>query len=182
MFSLVATFTYVTFYLADPPFGPRPAALGSIFIVYLVGAAVTPLTGRAIARVGNRVALAAAIAAGIGGVSLTLTHHLWAVALGLAITCSGVFSAQAAASSFIGIAAKKNRALAVGMYASFYYLGGSAGAALPGYVWNLGAWPACVAMIAAVQMLTVIIALLFWDVAGAASATPLPPGPQPTPA
>jgi YNFM family putative membrane transporter len=166
LFSLVATFTYVTFYLADPPFGLRPAALGSIFIVYLVGAAVTPLTGRAIARVG----------------SLTLTHHLWAVALGLAITCSGVFSAQAAASSFIGIAAKKNRALAVGMYASFYYLGGSAGAALPGYVWNLGAWPACVAMIAAVQMLTVIIALLFWDVAGAASATPLPPGPQPTPA
>jgi MFS family permease len=182
LFSLVATFTYITFYLADPPFGLRPAALGSIFVVYLVGAAVTPLTGRAIARVGNRVALAAAIAAGIGGVSLTLIHHLWAVALGLTVTCSGVFSAQAAASSFIGIAAKKNRALAVGMYASFYYLGGSAGAGLPGYAWDLGGWPACVALIVAMQTLTVIVALLFWDVAGASPATPLSSGPQPAPA
>jgi len=175
LFSLVATFTYITFYLAEPPFGLRPAALGSVFVVYLVGAAVTPLTGRAIERFGSRMALAAAIAAGVGGVSLTLIHNLWAVALGLTITCSGVFTAQAAASSFIGIAAKQNRALAVGMYASFYYLGGSGGAALPGYVWALGGWPACVVFIAAVQVLTVTIALLFWDVAAASPPTSTAP-------
>jgi predicted MFS family arabinose efflux permease len=177
LFSLVATFTYITFYLAEPPFGLRPAALGSIFVVYLVGAAVTPLTGRAIERFGSRVALAAAIGVGVGGVSLTLLHSLWAVALGLAITCSGVFTAQAAASSFIGIAATQNRALAVGMYSTFYYAGGSAGAAVPGYFWALGGWPACVAFIAAVQMLTVTIALLFWDVAGPSSPAPVPPAP-----
>jgi len=62
LFSLVATFTYVTFYLAEPPFGLRPAALGLVFVVYLIGAAVTPITGRAIDRHGNRVVLAAAIA------------------------------------------------------------------------------------------------------------------------
>jgi YNFM family putative membrane transporter len=177
LFSLVATFTYITFYLAEPPFGLHPAALGSIFVVYLVGAAVTPVTGRAIQRFGSRLALAAAIAAGVGGVALTLLHNLWAVAAGLTITCSGVFTAQAAASSFIGIAAKQNRALAVGMYASFYYAGGSAGAAVPGYFWALGGWPACVAFIAAVQMLTVTIALLFWDVAGPTSPAPAPPAP-----
>ncbi|HXP86141.1 MAG TPA: MFS transporter [Bryobacteraceae bacterium] len=163
LFSMVATFTYVTFYLADPPFGLRPAALGSIFAVYLIGAAVTPSTGHAIDRFGSRAALAAAIAAGVGGVAITLIPNLWAVALGLAITSSGVFVAQAAASSFIGIAAKQNRALAVGLYASFYYVGGSVGAALPGYVWDLGGWPACVVFIAAVQILTVAIALVFWE-------------------
>jgi len=105
----------------------------------------------------------------VGGVALTLIHSLWAVALGLAITCSGVFTAQAAASSFIGIAAKQNRALAVGMYASFYHSGGSAGAAVPGYFWNLGGWPACVAFIAGVQMLTVTIALVFWKAPAAAA-------------
>ena len=163
LFSMVATFTYVTFYLADPPFLLRPAALGSIFVVYLIGAAITPFTGRAIDRFGSRIALAAAIGAGVCGIAITLIPNLWAVALGLTLTCSGVFTAQAAASSFIGIAAHENRALAVGLYATFYYTGGSAGAALPGYAWNLGGWPACVAFIAGVQILTVTIALLFWD-------------------
>jgi MFS transporter, YNFM family, putative membrane transport protein len=164
LFSMIATFTYVTFYLADPPFGLRPAALGSIFVVYLVGAAVTPLTGHAIDRFGSRAALSVAIAAGVGGGAVTLIPHLWAVALGLAVTSSGVFIAQAAANSFIGLAARDDRALAVGLYATFYYLGGAVGGELPGYVWAFGGWPACVALIAAVQVATVALALAFWDV------------------
>jgi sugar phosphate permease len=50
----------------------------------------------------------------------------------------------------------------VGLYATFYYLGGSAGAVLPGYFWNWGGWPACAAFIVSVQILTVGMALRFW--------------------
>jgi len=162
LFSLVSTFTYVTFYLAEPPFGLQPAALGLVFVVYLVGAAVTPLSSRAIDRYGNRLTLAAAIGTGVVGILCTLVANLWMVALGLAICCSGVFLAQASAISFIGIAAKDHRALAAGMYASFYHTGGSVGAAIPGYVWALGGWPACVAFIACVQLVTVALALGLW--------------------
>jgi predicted MFS family arabinose efflux permease len=84
------------------------------------------------------------------------------VAVGLAICCSGVFLAQASASGFIGIAAKENRALASGIYASFYHTGGSVGAAVPGFVWMLGGWPACVVFIAGVQLVTVTLALTLW--------------------
>ena len=45
--------------------------------------------------------------------------------------------------------------MAVGLYAAFYYVGGGLGAAIPGYFWDLGGWPACVAFIACVQILTV---------------------------
>ena len=162
LFTLVSTFTYITFYLADPPFRLTSAALGSVFVVYLVGAAVTPLSGRAIERYGNRRALAVAIGAGVLGIACTLVASLWMVALGLAICCSGVFLAQASASGFVGIAAKDNRALAAGLYASFYHTGGSVGAAVPGFVWNLGGWPACAAFIALVQLATVAIALTLW--------------------
>jgi predicted MFS family arabinose efflux permease len=48
------------------------------------------------------------------------------------------------------------------LYAAFYYVGGGLGAAIPAYFWDLGGWPACVLFIAAVQILTVSIALLFW--------------------
>jgi predicted MFS family arabinose efflux permease len=162
LFSLQAIFTYVTFYLADPPFHLQPAALGSIFAVYLVGAAITPACGRAIDRYGNRMALVVAVTSGIGGVLLTLWPVLGSVLVGLTLCSSGVFIAQASASSYIGIAAERNRALAVGLYVSFYYMGGSAGAAIPGLVWKGGGWPACVALVVMVQVITIVIALNAW--------------------
>lgn len=166
LFTLVATFTYVTFYLAAPPFHLGVAALGSIFFVYLIGAAVTPAAGVAIDRYGHRAALAVAMSLGAGGMLLTLGPRMYMVIVGLAICCTGVFIAQASASSYIAVAARGNRALAVGLYVTFYYAGGSAGGAVPGILWQAGGWPACVALIVAVQLLTVAMALRLW--AGAA--------------
>jgi predicted MFS family arabinose efflux permease len=162
LFSLIGEFTYVTFYLAEPPFGLRAAALGSIFFVYLAGVVVTPLSGRVIDRVGHRSALAGAIVLSISGVALTVSHTLWVVVAGLAVCCSGIFIAQASASAFVGTAATKDQALAIGLYSTFYYLGGSIGAAAPAPFFSWGGWPACAAFIASVQIVTVLIALLFW--------------------
>ena len=170
LFSMTSVFTYITFYLAAAPFHLLPASLGSLFFVYLIGAAITPVSGRWIDRFGQRLALATAIGAGVAGVLLTLVQNLGAVVVGLAICCTGVFIAQASASSYIGVATKHKRALAVGLYATFYYAGGSAGAAVPGFVWRAGGWPACVALIAAVQVLTVALALMLWSDAHVAPA------------
>jgi MFS transporter, YNFM family, putative membrane transport protein len=170
LFSLVAIFTYVTFYLAAPPFNLEPAALGSIFFVYLIGAAANPVAGRAIDRFGQRAVLACGIGAGVAGVFLTLFHSLWMVGLGLTICSSGVFAATTAANNFVGAAAEHSRSLAVGLYAAFYYVGGSLGAAVPGYFWNVGGWTACVVFIACVQIVTVSMALVFWK--GPVRATP----------
>jgi MFS transporter, YNFM family, putative membrane transport protein len=170
LFAMTAAFTYVTFYLAAPPFNLRPASLGSLFFVYLIGAVITPASGRWIDQYGQRAALAVAIGAGVGGILLTLVQDLRAVIAGLAICCTGVFVAQASASSYIGLATRHNRALAVGLYATCYYAGGSAGAALPGFVWQRGGWPACVALIAAVQVVTVGLALALWGKRASAAA------------
>ena len=158
LFSLVASFTYVTFYLAAPPFSLSPSLLGSIFAVYLVGAVLTPFAGRWVDRLGSRRMLMFAATVGIAGITLTLAQHVLAVAAGLAICCTGVFIAQTAISSSLGLCAKHDRALAVGLYATFYYLGGSAGASVPALAWRAGGWTACVALIAAVQLSTVAIA------------------------
>lgn len=166
LFSLLGMFTWVTFYLAAPPFHLSTAALGSLFFVYLIGAAVTPWCGRAIDRYGHRLAVTAAVSTSMLGVLLTGVASLPVVLAGLALCCTGVFVAQSAASSYIGIAAEHNKALAVGLYVTFYYTGGSSGAALPGWLWELGGWPACIALFVGVQLLTIGIVLLWW--------TPLP--------
>ena len=163
LFSLVGTFTYVNFYLAAPPFRLGTAWLGMLFVTYLVGAVITPVAGRAIDRLGHRKTYSAALTVGLAGIALTLVPSLAAVVAGLALCCTGVFIGQSAASSYIGVVTKEGRASAVGLYVSFYYAGGSLGAALPGHLWDWGGWPACVALVGSVQALTIGLAWKFWS-------------------
>lgn len=162
LFTQIAMFTYVTFHLAAPPFLLSTAALGWLFAVYLAGAVVTPLSGGWINAYGYRVTLAIAMALGVVGSLLTLGHALAAVVVGLALVCSGVFVAQAAANGYIGVAATSDRGLAVGMYATCYYVGGSVGGVLPALFWNTGEWPACVALVIVVQAMTAALGWTFW--------------------
>jgi predicted MFS family arabinose efflux permease len=159
LFSLTALFTYVTFHLAAPPFSLSAGWIGSIFVVYLAGAVVTPIVGRRIDRDGYGKMLVRAAAIGAAGALLSLVPNVWAVIAGLAICCSGVFIAQASATTFVGVAAKHNRALALGLYVSFYYAGGSLGGTAPGWLWQRFGWPGCVAVVIAVQM---VIASVAW--------------------
>jgi YNFM family putative membrane transporter len=152
LFTQIAMFTYVTFHLAAPPFLLSPGLLGSIFVVYLVGAFVTPLAGRRIDKDGHPRMLIFASVLGVAGALLTLGPHLWMVLAGLTICSSGVFISQASATSFVGAAAKHNRALALGLYVTFYYAGGSFGGAAPGWLWPTFGWPGCVALVIAGQM------------------------------
>jgi YNFM family putative membrane transporter len=162
LFTQVAMFTYVTFHLAAPPFRLSTAALGWLFVVYLVGAAVTPFGGRWIDRYGQRSGLVLAMGIGSAGALLTLVGWLPAIVAGLALCSTGVFIAQASTSSYIGAVTTRGRALAVGLYSTFYYSGGSVGAAAPAVLWSIGGWPACVALIFLVQLSGIVIALTFW--------------------
>jgi YNFM family putative membrane transporter len=162
LFSMHALFTYVPFHLAAPPFGLGPGALGSIFGVYLIGAVITPWFGKRIDHLGHRSVFSLAAGIGVSGALLTLVPNLWAVIAGLALACTGVFIEQSAASSHIGKAAQSDIALAVGLYVTLYYAGGSAGAAVPGWFWSLAGWTGCVLLVAAVQATTAGIAWRFW--------------------
>ncbi|HTX35556.1 MAG TPA: MFS transporter [Bryobacteraceae bacterium] len=162
MFTLLATFTYINFYLAAPPFGLSTQALALLFVVYLVGAVITPVAGRSIDRMGHRAALLLAFSGGILGILLTLAHQMPVVMLGLALCCTGVFIGNSAGASYVGQVAREARAAAVGLYVTFYYAGGSFGSAVPGPFWSRGGWPACVALIAIVQMLTIVLSAVFW--------------------
>jgi predicted MFS family arabinose efflux permease len=98
LFTQVAMFTYVTFHLSDAPFQLSTAALGWLFVVYLVGAAVTPFAGRWIDIRGYRAGLTSGVAIGICGAVLTLAAWLPAIVAGLAMVATGVFISQATAS------------------------------------------------------------------------------------
>lgn len=172
LFTLAAMFTHVGFRLAAPPFGLSSAALGWLFSVYLIGAAITPFTGPWIDKHGHRAAVLTSMAIASTGAALTLAGALPIVVIGLTLCCTGAFVAQATATSHVGALARHARGVAVGLYVMFYYLGGSVGAALPALFWDLGGWPACVGLVIAVQSTIALIAWLSWRDYEAGDATP----------
>ena len=163
LFVLVATFTYVTFHLAAPPYSLSTASLSLLFSVYLVGLVATPLGGILLTRIDLRSGILTAILVSLFGVLLTLLHPLWTIVVGLALCCSGVFVAQAAAISHLRKAAPPGaRVSAAGLYLSCYYVGGTAAGAVPAYAWKIGGWAGCVALTATVQLLTMAMVLIGW--------------------
>jgi MFS family permease len=162
LFCFVATFTYVNFYLAAPPFGLSTAALGAIFVVYLAAVLVTPATGRLTRRLGRRRLLVAATATGSAGLLVTLLPSLPAIIAGLAIMAIGGFFCQAVSTGLLAERASAARSSAVGLYVSFYYIGGSAGATVPAVVWAHAGWPGCVTLVLAVFAAVAAIAARFW--------------------
>jgi predicted MFS family arabinose efflux permease len=165
LFSMVGVFTWITFYLSAPPFNLSTSALSSLFFVYLIGLAITPLAGYIITRVGLRAGIAGAILCSITGVLLTLSHSLAIVIVGLTLLSSGVFIAQTASSSHLRVAAPAGaRVTAAGLYLTCYYLGGAMSGVVPGAFWEIGGWPACVGFIVSMQLIALAIALFGWRV------------------
>ena len=162
LFCVVGVFTYVNFYLADPPFSLGPSALAWIFAVYLIGAAVTPRMGRLLDSTGHRRVLVWASMMASAGVALTLIHWAPVVIAGLALAAAGAFASQAGASSYVGKVAGQARSSAAGLYVAFYYLGGCAGSVLPGLFWRQAGWPGCVALIVVMQAVIALIASKVW--------------------
>jgi MFS transporter, YNFM family, putative membrane transport protein len=162
LLSQVSTFTYVNFYLADPPFRLGPTALSMIFAVYLLGAAVTPAAGRLVDRLGDRTVLLGAAGLGGLGILVTLLPVLAAVIAGLSLLAAGAFICQAAAQKHVGTVAGDARSSAAGLYISLFYVGGTLGSVIPGLFWDLTGWPGCVAFVLAVHLLTAGIAHRYW--------------------
>lgn len=162
LFSLVATFTYGTFYLAASPFNLSTTGQGLIFLVYLLGMVAAPIGGRMIARIGPVRGLAVAVAGVCAGQLFTLVPLLPVVVAGLGLMVCGIFICQTASISMISATAKTSRSAAMGLYVTLYYVGGSLGAVVPAPAWQVLGWPGCVAIVVAVALGGLALAFRFW--------------------
>jgi predicted MFS family arabinose efflux permease len=163
LFNFIATFTYLSFRLADPPYNLSAGYLGAIFIVYLVGSGLSPLAGWAIGRFGRRRFMLYVIALWAAGIVLTLAGPLWLIIAGLTACAGCGLMSQAVSTGYVTITAQAGRSSAVGLYVTSFYLGGSFGAALGGIAWTLGEWAACVAMVMAMLAIMWSIVALAWE-------------------
>lgn len=162
LFSLVSIFTFINFRLAIPPYNLGPAALGFIFVVYLGGVLVSPVTGRLMAVFDRRWLMAGCVALLLVGLGLTLARPLSLICLGLLLICVGVFPQQTLSTGYIGVVARGAKSTAVGLYVTLYYVGGSFGGIIPVFAWHDAGWPGCVAITGFVQLMMLGFAWKSW--------------------
>jgi MFS transporter, YNFM family, putative membrane transport protein len=160
LFNFIAVFTYVSFHLAAPPYSFSSTLLGAIFVTYLVGTVVSPMTGWMMSALGRRRLILVVIAAWALGAVLMLWAPLTAIIAGLVLCAACGMLCQTISTGYVTTIAKEGRSSAVGLYVTSFYVGGSMGAFLPGLAWNSGGWPACVAMVVAMLAAMALIAAL----------------------
>ena len=163
LFNFIATFTYVSFHLAGPPYFFSSTLLGAIFVTYLGGSFLVPWVGRAILLFGRRRFVLGIIAIWIAGALMLLAPPVSVIIAGLTLCATCGLVCQAVSTGYVITTAREGRSSAAGLYASTFYIGGSAGASLVGLVWNAAGWNGCVAAIVAVQAVMAAIVAVAWE-------------------
>lgn len=152
-FGWMGLFTFLPYHLTSPRYGLSTAVVSSVYLVYAAGVVASPVAGRLAQRFSPRAVMAAGLAAGAAGAAATLARPLPLVVAGLVVFVGGAYTAQAIAPSFVNASARTAKGAASALYLTFYYVGGTLGATLPGLAWQRWRWPgvvtACVAALAA---------------------------------
>jgi YNFM family putative membrane transporter len=149
MGSFVSFYNYLGFRLGAAPFSLSHAAIGGIFLLYVVGIFASPWAGRRADRRGSSRVLGQMLALGAAGLALTLASALPAIVAGMALFTFGFFGAHSIGSSWVGRLATRSKALASASYLTAYYLGASSMGWLGGHAWSAGGWSGTVAFIGA---------------------------------
>jgi predicted MFS family arabinose efflux permease len=159
LFAFIGTFTFVNFALVRAPFELSAMALGFVYFAFLPSIATTPVTGRAVRRLGPRRTMWCGLGLAALGLPLLVAPSLVAVLLGMVVVAIGTFGAQATATGFVGRAATADRGSASGIYLACYFLGGLIGTAVLGPINDTFGWPACVAGIGVALGLGALLAI-----------------------
>jgi YNFM family putative membrane transporter len=140
MGAFVTTYNYATYHLLEAPYSRSQAAVGFIFVVYLVGIFASAWIGSLADRVGRGRMLLLMALVMLGGVALTLARPLPFVVIGIATVTFGFFGGHSVASSWVGLLALRAKAQAAALYLFFYYMGSSVAGSVGGLFWDEARW------------------------------------------
>ena len=150
LFAFIGTFTFVNFVLdaRAAVAGAYGSRLGLFCVRPFCGDdAVCRQRGRA---VWHAAAIWGALAVAGLGLPLMLSSRLAVVLTGMVLVGAGTFFAQAAATGFVGQAARENRGVGrAGRISPCYFLGGLVGSAVLGQLFDHLGWIVCVTGIGA---------------------------------
>lgn len=156
----VNQYSYITFVLADEPFGLSSSWLGMLFLTYLSGTLAAALSGRLVANRSQPVAIAVGVAVFMLGTLMTFYQQLPWIIAGLFINALGFFFAHSLAAGWVAGHAKHARGSATSLYLMFYYAGATLGGFYLEPFWRWSGWSGVVA--GSLLVLTITLSLALW--------------------
>ncbi|AXJ95240.1 MFS transporter [Sphingomonas sp. FARSPH] len=166
----VTVYNYAGFRLVAPPYALSQAAVGAVFLLYILGSLSSAWFGSLAGRVGRRRLFWVPVLLLLGGLAIGAATPLALVVIGIALVTIGFFGAHSIASAWVGRRARRNRGQAAAIYLFFYYLGSSVLGSAGGFAWTHRGWPGVTAF-------CIVLALL--ALAGGAWLARVPPLPDP---
>jgi YNFM family putative membrane transporter len=155
----VTLYNYIGYRLIAPPYRMSQAAIGAIFVVYLLGTVASPWSGRLADTFGRGRVLIGGLALMIAGLLLTALAPLGAIAAGIGLLTVGFFAGHSVASSWVGRLAKEAKGQAAALYLLSYYLGSSVVGSIGGHFWTAYGWNGVVVLVGALLAVGVAGAL-----------------------
>ncbi|MFV9511329.1 MFS transporter [Tepidibacillus sp. LV47] len=139
-FIFLGLFNYLSFYLHQAPYYLSTSIIGLLYISYLAGTFSSTLSGKLdqFLSIPKRVFYGLVII--FIGILLMMLKPLILILIGLTLVVFGFFFAHAASSSWVSLHASRAKAGASALYLLSYYMGGSIGGTLLGYVWDPFGW------------------------------------------
>jgi MFS transporter, YNFM family, putative membrane transport protein len=159
-FVFSSTFNYLPFYLSTPPFSARTEVITLMYLAYLIGIVVGPLSGRLSNHIGSGATMMIGSLVFAAAIAATLIQSLAVIAVSLVAVCAGFFTIHAAAVGLLNCRLTSSRGRANSLYVLFYYLGGAAGITAYGYAYTSHGWVGAVVVGIAVISLPLSIGLL----------------------
>jgi YNFM family putative membrane transporter len=160
----VTIYNYIAFRLEAPPYRLSQAAVGLVFLVYLIGSFSSAWIGGLANRLGQGRVLWMPVAVLAAGIALTAARPLLAVLCGVAIVTGAFFAAHSTASGWVGRRAIRDRAQASALYLLFYYLGASLLGSAGGLAWNRAAWLGVAGFALILTLTALVIAVRLFDI------------------
>jgi YNFM family putative membrane transporter len=158
-FVFSSVFNYLPFYLSKPPFSAPTEVITLMYLAYLVGIVMGPMSGRLSNRMGSGTTIALGSLVLAAAVAATLIQSLAAIAASLVLMCASFFSIHAAAIGLLNRRLTSSRGRANSLYVLSYYLGGTAGITACGYAYDSYGWNGAVVLGTAVLLLPMVIGL-----------------------
>jgi len=159
-FVFSSTFNYLPFYLSTPPFSARTEVITLMYLAYLIGIVVGPLSGRLSNHIGSGATMMIGSLVFAAAIAATLIQSLAVIAVSLVAVCAGFFTIHAAAVGLLNRRLTSSRGRANSLYVLFYYLGGAAGITAYGYAYTSHGWLGTVVVGIAVISLPLSIGFL----------------------
>jgi YNFM family putative membrane transporter len=140
MGAFVTIYNYAGFRLQAQPYGLSQSAVGSIFLLYILGSLSSAWFGGLAGRLGRERLFWLPVVGVLMGIALTVASPLPVIILGIAVVTAAFFASHSTASGWVGHRAGRDKAHAASLYLLFYYLGSSILGSAGGFAWTEAAW------------------------------------------